>query len=606
MNDGEIRQGQVLTTFGPGSMIDLPTHSVMVGGLELWTYPRKGGRRAISEPRLQQQIARERGVVEVRLYAPPTDAEEESPSTGIKVIRFPKWFLAQKESPFIDPNGREYRSRPLVHWKDLVDGQFQDDTRKRYKVVPVRFVQVCPRGHIDDVNWRWFLTRGVGGIAPGEPLFLDEAGAGNDFAEIFVRHPRTGMRRRIADGDIQIGGLGRCLGRRPWLGGDNREACTEIARILNRSASNAWFPMNLSVISLPELGEKLRKSVDVVWDNYLREGCESVDDVTSERRKRAAVRSALEGFTDQAVWEEIERRRSGAPTTGKSIKDAELETLLAQTETEAEDPTSDFFARRCPLSELPPILQGRVERIVLVHRLREVVAQLGFTRLEAPQTDINGDLSAGVTRAPLAAQEDWLPALENRGEGIFLGFRREAIEQWAVRAAPRAQQLYLAFGDWCRGAGLDPTKLEYPKLPYVMLHSLAHMLLVQVALECGYSTSAIRERVYASPSLGYGILLYTAGSGSEGTLGGLVEAGRSIGRHLEAALERARLCSNDPVCSHHDPNGDVQERMLHGAACHGCLFVPETSCERRNEHLDRALVVRALGVEDIAFFPEAG
>jgi hypothetical protein len=96
-------------------------------------------------------------------------------------------------------------------------------------------------------------------------------------------------------------------------------------------------------------------------------------------------------------------------------------------------------------------------------------------------------------------------------------------------------------------------------------------------------------------------LLSTGTTGSEGTLGGLVEEGRRLPRHLGPALEGAKLCSNDPVCAHHDPT-DSSGRHLEGAACHGCLYLPETSCERFNQFLDRALVVPALGVAGAAFF----
>jgi hypothetical protein len=122
-----------------------------------------------------------------------------------------------------------------------------------------------------------------------------------------------------------------------------------------------------------------------------------------------------------------------------------------------------------------------------------------------------------------------------------------------------------------------------------------------VSLECGYSASAIRERVYAG-EYGYGILLYTGAAGSEGTLGGLVDVGCEIDGHLRRALEIGRLCSNDPVCSQHDPANLHEERFLHGAACHGCLLIAETSCERRNEFLDRALVVPTVSSPDTAFF----
>jgi hypothetical protein len=120
-----------------------------------------------------------------------------------------------------------------------------------------------------------------------------------------------------------------------------------------------------------------------------------------------------------------------------------------------------------------------------------------------------------------------------------------------------------------------------------MLHSLAHLLILAVALECGYAATAISERVYGGGA-GHGILLYTGTPGSEGTLGGLVAVGRRIEHYLGTALELGRLCSNDPICAHHMPDDRHEERFLHGAACHGCLLIGEPSCERRNELLDRA------------------
>jgi len=134
---------------------------------------------------------------------------------------------------------------------------------------------------------------------------------------------------------------------------------------------------------------------------------------------------------------------------------------------------------------------------------------------------------------------------------------------------------------------------------YVLLHSLSPLLITAVSLECGYAASSIRERIYVSDA-GSGILLYTGSPDAEGTLGGLAAVGRRIEEHLRTAIELGRLCSNDPVCAQHGPDNRQEERFLHGAACHGCLLIAETSCERRNEYLDRALVVptvEGLGAE---------
>ena len=124
-----------------------------------------------------------------------------------------------------------------------------------------------------------------------------------------------------------------------------------------------------------------------------------------------------------------------------------------------------------------------------------------------------------------------------------------------------------------------------------------------VAMRCGYPAASIRERVYVdSAAERYGVLLYTASADAEGTLGGLVEQARWIEDHLEAALDTAALCSNDPVCAHHEPGASREERWLHGAACHGCTLVAETSCEMQNDYLDRALVAPVIGSADAAFF----
>ena len=244
-----------------------------------------------------------------------------------------------------------------------------------------------------------------------------------------------------------------------------------------------------------------------------------------------------------------------------------------------------------------------MDGVVLVHKLREVVAQVGFTRFEAAMPDIDGELSLGVELAPLARTTTWVPANENKGEGVFLSFSAKSIADWLDRPGVKArgEHLVAGFEAWKQRKSIEAA--EFPGLPYVMLHSLAHLLITAVALECGYSASSIRERIYAG-EWGYGILLYTGGAGTEGTLGGLVEVGRSIERHLMGALELGRLCSNDPVCAQHAPDNLLEERFLHGAACHGCLLVAETSCERRNELLDRALVVPTVVTTNAAYFPD--
>jgi hypothetical protein len=126
--------------------------------------------------------------------------------------------------------------------------------------------------------------------------------------------------------------------------------------------------------------------------------------------------------------------------------------------------------------------------------------------------------------------------------------------------------------------------------------------MIAISLECGYPASSLRERIYAGNDAGgFGILIYTGSSDADGTLGGLVATGRQIRRHLEYALRLGQLCSNDPICAHHDPNSR-DDRTLVGSACHGCLLISETSCEHRNDYLDRALVVSTIEACGTEFF----
>jgi uncharacterized protein DUF1998 len=596
---GELRQSQVLTTFGPGSMVDLPNHAVLIGGLDHWHFAE---RRRIFEDRLEGRLKDLLSLDELSLYEPPVDnGDPAAPRSGITGFLFPAWFLAQVDETYKAPDGREYRTRPMIPWDRLVKGGYLDVNRKIVPVVPVRFVQACVKGHISDIDWYAYVRETYDHDRAGQ-LWFDEGGAGNDFAEIFVRDERnSNHRRQLSHATLpEKRVLGTCGGKKPWLGPRVWEKCDQPNRLLTRSASNAYFSQTWSVIAIPDTDAALKDAVDLVYEDFLQY-CASIDDVRHERKK-LKVTLALEGHTDEAVWADIERRKGGTLVSSKSIKQAEIETLMASPDSLGEDiPNGDFYARARSLEGLPAALQGRLDRVVLVQRLREVVAQVGFTRFDSSKPDIDGELSLGVELAPLAREPTWLPAIENRGEGVFLSFSSDAIGSWLKRDEVRARgdRLMSGFDAWAERKGVEGA--VFPGLPYLMLHSLSHLLITAVALECGYSASAIRERVYAG-EYGFGILLHTGTAGSEGTLGGLVEVGRDIENHLLRALELGRLCSNDPVCSQHDPANLHEERFLHGSACHGCLLIAETSCEQRNEFLDRALVVPTVSTSGSAFF----
>jgi hypothetical protein len=592
---GEIRQNQVVTTFGPGSMVDLPNHSVLISGLDFWT---QGG-QAVSEPRLSAKLAQILAVPSVDLKTPPpADDDPAAPIVGIPVFQFPEWFMTQD---IVGDQKSGMRSRLLVHRRRLTRGKFIDEDKKARPVVPIRFVRACRAGHIGDVDWYSFAHNGPSECAQQQrQLYIDERGTSGDLTEVWVRCECKTERSLAQAAVLANRALGLCDGSRPWLGAFTREQCGEPSRLLIRSASNAYFPQLLSVISLPERDQIVRRAVDAAW-SYL-EAVETIDELRYERRK-SAVKAALENVTDDEAFAEIRARSIGTPPTAKKVKVAELETLVAVQEEVGEDrPEGVFFARSLPRVVWDKPWMSGIQRVVLVHRLREVIAEVGFTRFESAAPDTEGELDMGVRRAALSREPIWLPACENKGEGIFLQFSTEAIKAWQATAgvSKRAEALARGLAEW--RADHPGSGRTFPNLAYLMLHSFSHLLITSVALGCGYPASSIRERIYAIPEVGYGVLLYTGSSDAEGTLGGLVQVGRRIHDTVKAALDLGMLCSNDPVCAQHEPSSSHEGRFLHGAACHGCLLISETCCEQQNDFLDRALVVPTVQNAGAEFF----
>ena len=218
------------------------------------------------------------------------------------------------------------------------------------------------------------------------------------------------------------------------------------------------------------------------------------------------------------------------------------------------------------------------------------------------------DIGLAIRGAALGTNNYWLPAVEQYGEGLFIHLDPDILAAWSQRPATARRLDALRRGAVGWMVENNQSTGGRSGGPYMLAHGLAHALMTEIALDCGYPASAMHERIYALPSvagsekLRCGLLIYTATAGNQGTLGGLVEVAGRFGRVLEAALQHLEICHGDPIYADHDPTSRADERALHGAACHGCLLVAETSCEARNLHLDRALLVETMAVEGAAFF----
>jgi hypothetical protein len=409
-----------------------------------------------------------------------------------------------------------------------------------------------------------------------------------------------------AFGDLGREALPACRGRHPHLRGYDREPCGNEVRTVLLGASNSWFPVTASALAIPTRSDKLQQLVEDNWDIF--------QDATNQKELEMALKAMRKGgqlgdlaeFDIKDVLEAIQKRRIEANSTDTSTESIDLK-----------KPEWDVFSDPSPQSDWPDFMVRKesapatfinhIESVLLVEKLREVNALLGFTRIEPLEVNRAEDSS---TMAPLwRGSAPWVPATEVRGEGIFIKFSSRRLEQWLSGKAVDQRRTVLLGGHsaWRAARRLQPPEQDFPGMLMILLHTFSHTLLRELSLECGYNTASIRERIYSSPdgksAEVAGVLLYTAAADSDGTLGGLVELGKkeNLDRLIKQALRRSQICSSDPLCAEHTPEKD---RSLHGAACHACTFVPETSCEFSNRYLDRSLLVATMQAKDLAFFEE--
>ena len=615
-----LRASQLVTTFGPGAMVDLPTRSVIVGGLDLWHMREKGSWAPVHEPRataVLETLLRKSGrlgeAATLTLRTPPVDDESrrsQGEQPGIEARIFPTWFVAREA----EETG-EVRRRRLVRWRDLDPrgrADFVDDGGKRRAVTPIRFVAACKKGHLQDIDWPYMVhlsAAKAGDDRCAQPLWLEERGTSGD-----PRSTRVvcGCGASISLFDAQAPGMfGQCRGKRPWLATPEPEGCSEQLRFLTRTATNAYFPQVLTVISLPAAEDELTARVEQNLDAL--SWAEDAGDVAKARKANAGARAALEGWSDADVFARVRQlRATGATGAEKAPKVAEFDLLASGLATIGSDaPDARLHAQTLARDawdgerdRLAPI-----HSVVAVHRLREVACLYGFTRFEAAPTEIDGnleELTIAVEGAALATELEWLPAVEQLGEGVFLRFDPEAIHAWLSRPKvfERVDTLGRGYDRW-RDAQFYRDKLRFPGSAHYAIHGFSHALMNEIALDCGYPASSLKERLYAivdESGERFGLLVYTATAGAQGTLGGLIGVLPRLGAIAERALDTLALCSGDPICAEHDPDAHADERALSGAACHSCLLIAETSCEARNLYLDRALVAPTVSTPGAALF----
>jgi Domain of unknown function (DUF1998) len=611
---GELRPSQILFSAGIGSVIDLPNLSTMVMGLDDWDSAQAD---ELGEPRLLTAVQSALNRSVKALKSPPIAPDTNGPSSdqtsniGIPVAPFPLWMRCPQCNRIASLHSGLFELKKNLYHPDrnfYVHSSCQSNRRKSApKVLPVRFLVACKKGHLDDFPWHYFVHRGSQSCE-NSALQLREYGVSGSAADIEVKCLTCDAKRRMSDAFGEQGKINmpQCRGRNAHLRNFEADGCDEQMIAISLGASNSWFPITLSALSIPTMTDPLGQLVEKHWVTL--EKATSLEVVTAFR----AIGNLKEftQYSDVELWKAIQKMSDG--NQDEEIDSQDLKTpewnVFSNVNTSLN--SSDFQLKQ---EVLPQGYEPYFEQVVLVEKLREVRALISFTRIESPGDFADTGEIPKAHSAPLSRKSPtWVPAAEVRGEGIFIQFREEAIVQWQNKTPIQEynKDCFNAHQTWRKARNLDNPHLYYPEARYILIHSFAHALMRQLSIECGYTAASLRERIYSRSDKDKdgpmaGLLIYTAAPDSEGTLGGLVKLGKpeNLGRHIEQALEQIRICASDPLCADHtfQKNPAI---ALHGAACHACLFSPETSCERGNKYLDRNVLISTVQSEksELAFF----
>lgn len=570
---GELRPNQIITTFGPGSIVDAVKDSVIILDIPYW---KDKGMRII-DGRLASYLNVD------AFYMPRTSFAHDIP-----VQSFPRWHVCSNLKC-----GRLFdASESFDLEKYLKFGVTCPDCGR--KAYPARFITICENGHMSDFPWRWWAHHGDASC--NGRLRMYSTGNTSTLSDMWVECFCGAKRSMSGATQAQnFEGLS-CRGTHPFRPNSRPEHCEKPVIPSQRGASNVYFAVTRSAISIPPWINPLYNLID----EHLRD---------IEQAKKMAVRlggTEEDGF--QQIYEEYfsrytrEQFDKAYERRMNNIREfTEIKRMEYKAITHHDDPTYQSNKKHFKAEEdsLPEYFSRYFSRIIRITRLREVRVLLGFTRVDSPEPD--ADNQPNVVYLSKGKDERWLPAVEVNGEGIFIEFNRQTLNEWLSNPQVKniSEKYVASYREYCDSKGWT-IKTDRDAV-YVLMHTFSHLLIKQMAMSSGYSSSAIRERIYFDDNMA-GILLYTGSSDKEGSLGGLVELGTAdqMTNLMRDAFQEALVCTNDPECMNTLPAG----KNSNGAACHSCCMISETACENGNRMLDRGLVVPLAEREETSYFRE--
>lgn len=567
-NLGELRPNQIITTFGPGSIVDAVKDSVTVLDTSYW----KDKGKKIIDGRLASYLGVD------CFYMPRTSA-----SWGdFPVVAFPYTHVCSKCGRLFDIRDNFDLENYLTFGASCPECH-----RSAY---PARFITICENGHMDDFPWRWWVHRGDESCDGNLKIY--STGDTSTLADMQVKCEKCGAWRSMSGATQRENFIGMvCKGHHPFRPHARNEHCGKQLIPSQRGASNVYFPVSRSAISIPPWINPLYNLID----EHLRL-IEETRDMFGDQGVTKVYEKYFSDYSREDFYAALKRRLDNI-TEFKEIKQMEYDAITHHNDPTYASNKKHFKAEEDPL---PDYLSPYFKRIIRVTRLREVKVLLGFMRVDAPDPDADEQPNVvKLSKGRSGEGEKWLPAAEVHGEGIFIEFNRQTLDRWIGTVRTLSEKYADTYKEFCESKGWTITSER--NAIYVMMHTFSHLMIKQMSMSSGYSSTAIRERIYFSDKMA-GILLYTGSADKEGSLGGLVELGTAekLSEMMRDTFQEALLCTNDPECMHNMPAG----KNSNGAACHSCCMISETACENGNRMLDRGLVVPIAERENQAYFRE--
>lgn len=593
---GKVRQNQLITSFGVGSIVDFVSDTVMIAGIDDWDDS--------EEFRIYNENLQSLTGVEyfVKPKTDPFNEKINDKSKDIPSYIFPEKLWCTKCNHIIDVKSLENQNDPhkCIYCNSRT-------------LVASRFVIACGNGHIEDFPYHYWVHRGqpCRSNQDTQKIIMYNVDNRSGIDSLMLKCEHCGATRRLEGAFSEYSFSGengyKCNSNYPHLKNPryfSSAACDLPMKAVLRSSSSVYFPVSISALSIPPWS---KEAVKIVLSKYadISLGVDGRDEVGAVNYlKKFFSKYIGEYLTENdflRAYEIVKDNKHLPKRTHKDIYEDEYKELCKGN---CGDENGDFTTFT---AEMPSRFKQIFDKIVIVERLTEVQSLYGFTRI----SPYSGSLDNAAI-APLSMKKkDWLPAVELRGEGIFIQFNKEAVEQWRIRVGKRYVLLADNFDESYFENNRFSDKESRVNETYILLHSFAHLIMRQISMDCGYNIASLKEKIYSSfiekdcECLEMqGVLIYLTSSDADGSLGGLTSIGANQ-VHFEKvvlnALKKALWCSADPLCITSKQQG---VSSLNYSACHDCLLIPETSCEFRNVLLDRASLVGTTSNKEFGFFKD--